>query len=82
MTEPERSRWARRRDRIRGGPPRQLKPHGTVPAARRHQRAIKAARDAGREPTPEEELCGPCRAAWAEHQATMYRQRRDRSRDE
>jgi hypothetical protein len=61
---PERSRWALRRDRLRGGPPRQLQPHGTVAAYRRHQRA-------GEPP------CGPCRVAWSDYQAEQYRKRKD-----
>lgn len=61
-----RSRFQLYRDHLRGGPPqpRKLKPHGTVAAARRHQRA--------REP-----LCEPCAVKWAEHQAEMYRQRKE-----
>src|SRR5690606_14612929 len=37
MSPAEKSR--RYRDRKRGGPPRQLKPHGTRAAVRRHERA-------------------------------------------
>jgi hypothetical protein len=51
------------RDRKRGAAPRQLQPHGTVAAARRHQRA-------------DEQLCAACTTAWAEHQARQYQQRR------
>ncbi len=36
MTGAERSRRAR--DRKRGGPPRELEPHGTLAAIRRHER--------------------------------------------
>jgi hypothetical protein len=59
---PERSRFAEYRDRKRGGPPRQLKPHGTIAAARRHEYYG-------------EPKCAACAAAWKEHQAQMYRQR-------
>lgn len=47
------------RDRKRGAAPRQLQPHGTVAAARRHQRA-------------DEQLCAACTTAWAEHQRAQY----------
>jgi hypothetical protein len=60
----ERSRFAEYRDRQRGGPPRGLQPHGTVAAARRHERAG-------------EKKCGPCAEVWRQHQAEMYRQRRE-----
>jgi hypothetical protein len=59
----DRSRFAEYRDRQRGGPPRRLQPHGTVAAARRHQRAG-------------ETLCAKCAEAWRAHQADMYRQRK------
>ena len=48
--------------------PRELKPCGTIGAARRHQR--------NKEP-----LCAACAPVWAEHQARMYRQRRNRRKD-
>jgi hypothetical protein len=59
----DRSRFAAYRDRLRGGPPRVLQPHGTVAAARRHQRA--------REP-----LCAACAVEWRRHQAEMYQRRK------
>lgn len=65
MTEPEPSRHAERAARLRGGPPRVLQPHGTVAAALRHQRA-------------KEKLCELCAVAWREHQAKMYRRRREK----
>jgi hypothetical protein len=64
----DRSRWARYRDRLRGGPPRQLKPHGTVAAYRRHQRA-------------DEEPCAPCKAAWSTYQNELYEARKARRTD-
>ena len=63
----ERSRWALRRDELRGGPPRDLQPCGTVAAARRHQRAG-------------EPLCEACRTAWTSHQHRMYVQRNGKGR--
>ena len=51
------------RDRIRGGPPREPKPHGTVAAYRRHQRA-------GEQP------CEPCRQAWSVFQREQYLKRK------
>jgi hypothetical protein len=62
MAESERSRWAIYRDRKRGGPPRKLRPHGTVAGYRRHQRA-------GEEP------CDPCRVAWSDYQHELYLKR-------
>lgn len=62
-TPAERSRAYR--DRKRGQPPRQPKPHGTVAAYRRHERA-------------QESPCGPCRQAWAEYQRELYRRRKAR----
>jgi hypothetical protein len=50
------------RDRKRGGPPRELAPHGTRAAIRRHERA--------REP-----LCEPCRLE-RNRLARHYHQRR------
>lgn len=60
--EPERSYWAKRRDDVRGGPPREPKPCGTIAAARRHQRA-------------KEPMCEPCAVEWKAHQHAMYQQR-------
>jgi hypothetical protein len=60
---PERSRSALYRDRIRGGPPRELQPHGTVAAYRRHRRAGEAP-------------CEACRVAWSDYQADQYRKRK------
>ena len=51
------------RDRKRGGPPRVPKPHGTVAAYRRHQRA-------GEEP------CAACRVAWSVYQHELYEKRK------
>ena len=59
----ENSRFAEYRDRQRGGPPRALKPCGTVAAYRRHQRNGE---------TP----CEPCRAAWSEYQRQQYQRRK------
>lgn len=61
----ERSRFALYRDRLRGGPPRELQPHGTIGGARRHHRA-------------KEPMCAACAVVWKEHQAKMYRQRKNR----
>lgn len=59
-----RSRWSLWRDAKRGGPPqRQLKPCGTVAAARRHQKAG-------------EPLCALCAPVWAKHQHEMYEKRK------
>lgn len=62
-TPAERSRAYR--DRKRGTPPREPKPHGTVAAYRRHERH-------GEQP------CQACRKAWAEYQRELYRQRKER----
>ena len=43
--------------------PRQLKPCGTIGAARRHQRN-------------NEPLCAKCRVVWSQHQHKMYIQRK------
>lgn len=59
----DRSRFAEYRDRLRGGPPRALKPCGTLAAARRHQRKSEPLDDA-------------CRAALAEHAREQYRKRK------
>ncbi len=58
-----RSRFAEYRDRLRGAPPRKLQPHGTVAAARRHERAGEA-------------KCRRCAEAWRQHQHEMYQQRK------
>jgi len=50
------------RNRQRGTPPRDPKPHGSVAAARRHQRA-------------DEPLCDLCAPVWKAHQAEMYEKR-------
>ncbi len=63
-TPAERSRAYR--DRKRGRAARDVKPCGTVPAARRHQRAG-------------ESLCALCAPVWAAHQHQMYEQRKARS---
>lgn len=62
MTTPaERSKAYR--DRKRGTPPREPKPHGTMAAYRRHERA-------------QEPPCDACRTAWAEAQRRYYKQRK------
>ena len=61
QSDAERARAYRAR---KGAKPRgELKPCGTVAAARRHQRAG-------------EPLCSQCVPVWAEHQRTMYRNRK------
>ena len=60
-TPAERSRAYR--DRKRGGAPRQPKPHGTMAAYRRHERA-------------QEPPCQACKQAHAEYQRALYRRRR------
>ena len=60
-TPAERSRAYR--DRKRGGAPRQPKPHGTMAAYRRHERA-------------QEPPCQACKQAHAEYQRALYRKRR------
>ena len=62
LSDAERSR--RYRDRLRGGPPRELAPHGTVAAYRRHRRAGE---------TP----CDPCREAERRRQARLYEARKE-----
>jgi hypothetical protein len=61
QTDAERAR--RYRDRKRGGPPRELRPHGTRAAVRRHERA-------GEEP------CEECRVAERARQRELYRSRK------
>ena len=73
-TDGGRSRWAHYRDRQRGGPPRQLEPHGSVAAARRHQRAGETFTD--------EDYCEPCADAWSDHQHAQYLRRRGHTEDE
>ena len=60
-TPAERSRAYR--DRKRGGAPREPKPHGTMAAYRRHERA-------------QEPPCQACKQAHAEYQRAMYRRRK------
>ena len=62
-TPAERSRAYR--DRKRGTPPRTPKPHGTMAAYRRHERAQEAP-------------CQACKAAHAEHQRALYAKRKGR----
>jgi hypothetical protein len=59
LSDAERAK--RYRDRKRGGPPapRELRPHGTPAAFRRHERS-------GEDP------CDPCKAAEAERQHLLY----------
>jgi AhpD family alkylhydroperoxidase len=66
---PERSRWARYRDRQRGGPPRELEPCGSKGAARRHQRAG-------------EDLCDKCAPVWADHLHACYLRRQGYTAEE
>ncbi len=54
------------RDRKRGTPPREPKPHGTMAAYRRHERA-------------QEPPCDACKAAHAEYQRTLYRKRKGKA---
>lgn len=68
--EQQRSRWARYRDRQRGGPPQPKAPeHGTIAAARRHQR------EGG---TAALNACASCKAEWKRHQAEQYAKRKAR----
>jgi len=69
MTDGQRSRWARYRDRKRGGPPRQLDPHGSLGAVRRHQRAS-------------EDLCDECAPVWSDHKHAAYLRRKGVSEEE
>lgn len=55
------------RDRLRGGPPREPEPCGTVAAARRHQRAG-------------EQLDDACRDAWRAYRREIQRANRARRR--
>jgi hypothetical protein len=68
MGESDAKRARRYRDRKRGGPPRELAPHGTPAAYRRHQRA-------GEEP------CIDCREAEAERQHDLYEARQAREEE-
>lgn len=65
MPETTRSRYAVYRDKLRGGPPSpvELRPCGTVAAARRHERAG-------------EPVCDACAAAVKEHNARQYQARK------
>lgn len=63
-TPAERSRAYR--DRKRGGAPRQPKPHGTMAAYRRHERA-------------QEPPCQACKQAHAEYQRALYANRKARA---
>ena len=60
-TPAERSRAYR--DRKRGGAPREPKPHGTMAAYRRHERA-------------QEPPCQACKQAHAEYQRALYAKRK------
>jgi hypothetical protein len=64
LSDAERAR--RYRDRRRGAPPPELKPHGTAAAHKRHIRARE---------TP----CDACRVAEAQRQADLYRARQERT---
>lgn len=63
MGKSDAERARRYRDRKRGGPPRELKPHGTLAAVRRHERAG-------------EELCDECRDFERRRQHKLYLDRR------
>lgn len=65
MGKTDAKRARRYRDRRRGGPPRELAPHGTSAAFRRHKRA-------------DEEPCSACKQAEAERQHDLYEQRKER----
>ena len=67
MSGAERSRRFREKH---GATPRgPLKPHGTVGAARRHQRAGESLRKA-------DTVCPECTAAWAKYQSEYQKQQR------
>lgn len=69
MSDAERARrYRERRGAIPRGP---LQPHGTVAAARRHQRA-------GESLKKRDTVCRECTEALADHQAKMYRNRKNR----
>lgn len=68
MGQSDATRARRYRDRKRGGPPRELAPHGTVAAFRRHKRAKE---------TP----CDPCREAERDRQATLYQRRKNQPKE-
>jgi hypothetical protein len=59
-------RSKRYRDRLRGGPARVPKPHGTMAAYRRHERA-------------QEPPCQACKQAHAEYQRALYANRKARA---
>lgn len=58
-----RARLKRRAAKNGDAPVRELKPHGTIAAYKRHLRERKKARDAGLDPPP---ICDACKKAWAE----------------
>jgi hypothetical protein len=66
MGKTDAQRARRYRDRKRGGPPRELKPHGTLAAYRRHQRA-------GEPP------CAACKRAEKARQHDLYLARQERA---
>lgn len=63
MGQPDAVRQRKYRDRVRGGPPRKLKPCGTAAAYRRHKRAGE---------TP----CDPCKLAEKVRQHDLYEARK------
>lgn len=63
MGRTDAQRAKRYRDRKRGGPPRELAPHGTPAAYARHLRA-------------KEEPCDACKRAEADRQHDLYQQRK------
>ena len=65
VTTPAERSWAYR-NRKRGGAPREPKPHGTMAAYRRHERA-------------QEPPCQACKQAHAEYQRALYANRKARA---
>jgi hypothetical protein len=68
QTDAERAR--RYRDRKRGGPPRELRPHGTRAAVRRHERAGEKYWQEG------EDFCQECRDFERARQQELYASRK------
>lgn len=69
MGQSDATRARNYRDRRRGGPPRELEPHGTVAAFKRHKRAKE---------TP----CDPCRLAEKRRQNRLYEARKSRQKEQ
>lgn len=66
LTDAERMR--RYRERVRGGPPRELQPHGTPAAYKRHIRNREAP-------------CAECKAVESQRQHRMYLARKARQQE-